>query len=216
VNLLLFGPPGSGKGTQGDILVKKFNLVKISTGDLLREEIKKKTPLGNEINTLISKGNLAPDHIVDNLIEKTISNKNYYNRFIFDGYPRNLNQAKNIDSLLQKSNQKISSVISLKIDKDTVTKRILGRIVCSKCGLIFNEYFYPPKKDNHNCSPDFLKKRSDDNERTISARFDVYLKETVPILDYYQKQNLLREINAMNDIDRISQQICDIITSLET
>ena len=137
MNLVLFGPPGAGKGTQENNLVKEFNLFKISTGDLLRDEIKKKSPLSEKIKSLIDKGDLVSDKTINDLIEKILSNKNYSNRMIFDGYPRNLNQAKSFDILAKKYNQKIYCVLSLKVNKDVIIKRILGRQICSKCGLIF-------------------------------------------------------------------------------
>ena len=141
MNIIIIGPPGSGKGTQGDTISKNFKLFKISTGELLREEINKKSSLGNQIKTIIDKGLLVSDDIINNLIEIIISNKNYSNRLIFDGYPRNLNQAQKLDDLINKYNQKISCVISLKVEEKTVIKRILGRQICLKCGLTFNEFF---------------------------------------------------------------------------
>ena len=215
MNLILFGPPGAGKGTQADIIVKKFNLYKISTGDLLREEIKKKTDLGNTIKSMIDKGILVTDTIINDLIIKILSDNKFYNRLIFDGYPRNINQTKNLDLLLKKYDQQISCVLCLNVEKATIIKRILGRLICSNCGLIFNEYFYPVTKINHSCDPKSLKKRSDDNENTIISRFETYLDKTLPILDFYKKQNLLHEINGMQKIDQISEEICGILASLE-
>ncbi len=216
MNLVLFGPPGAGKGTQANNLVKEFNLFKISTGDLLRDEIKKKGPLSEKIKSLIDKGHLVSDKTINDLIEKILSNKNYSNRMIFDGYPRNLNQAKSFDILAEKYNQKINCVLSLKVDKDVIIKRILGRQICSKCGLIFNEFFNPVTKKNHNCDSKFIQKRSDDNKKTIRKRFETYFKETLPILNYYQNQNLLYEIDGMGDISIIYKEIRVIIQRLET
>ena len=216
MNIVLFGPPGAGKGTQGDNLVKDYNLFKVSTGDLLREETKKKSVLGNKIKTIIDQGQFVSDDIIDNLIEKVLSNKIYFSRLIFDGYPRNLNQVESLNSLMNKYKQKISCVLSLKIDQNSVVKRILGRQVCSHCGLIFNKYNNKSTENNHSCNPSYLKTRSDDNEKTIISRFDTFNKETLPILNYYQKHNLLYEINGMNKIDEIYKEIQRIIHSLET
>ena len=195
MNIVLFGLPGAGKGTQGDILVKDFNLFKVSTGDLLREEIKKESSLGSKIKSIMEQGLFVSDDIINKLAEKIISNKNYFNRLIFDGYPRNLNQLKYLDILIKKYNQKISCVFNLKVDEKAVIKRIIGRQVCSKCGLTFNEFFNPESKKNHHCGSMFLQKRSDDNEKTARSRFDKYNKETLPTLDYYKNQNLLYEID---------------------
>ena len=216
MNIILFGPPGAGKGTQADNILKNFNLHKVSTGDLLRNEIKNNTKLSNKIKSTIENGSLAPDDIINSLIEKILSDKKFYNRLIFDGYPRNLNQAKNLNLLLKQFNQKISCVLCLNVDKESVTKRILGRQICSNCGLIFNKYFKLAKNKNHTCDPKFLSKRSDDNEKTIINRFETYLNKTLPILDYYKEQNLLHHINGLLKIDQISDEIRDIIASLET
>ena len=216
MNIILFGPPGAGKGTQSDKIVKKFNLYKVSTGDLLRDEIKNKTDLGNKIKSMMDTGLLIPDNIINDLIAKVIINKKNYNRLIFDGYPRNLTQAKNLDSQIKKNKQKISYVFSLKVDKETVIKRILGRKICSNCGLIFNDYYYPPSNKDHFCDPKFLSKRSDDNEKIVINRLETYLSITLPILDFYKDQNLLHQINGVAKIDQIFDEICDIIGPLET
>ena len=216
MNIILFGPPGAGKGTQATKVVKKFNLHKVSTGDLLREEIKNNTDLGNKIKSMMDMGSLISDNIINDLIAKVISNKKFYNRLIFDGYPRNLKQGKNLDSQIKKYKQKISCVLSLNVDKESIIKRISGRQTCVNCGLIFNEYYYPASSKNHSCDPKFLNKRSDDNKKTIINRFETYLNKTLPILDFYKEQNLLHQINGMAKIDQIFDEICGIIASLET
>ena len=149
MNVVIFGPPGAGKGTQAENLAKDYNLFKISTGDLLRSEIKKKNKLGQDIKNTIDQGKLVSDKIINNLLVSILNNKDYYNKLIFDGYPRNLNQAMNLDTEIVKSDQKIQCVLSLKVDKDLTIKRILGRQVCLKCGLTFNEFFNPSNKQNH-------------------------------------------------------------------
>ena len=207
MNIILFGPPGAGKGTQADKLVKDLNLFKVSTGDLLREEINKKTNLGNKIKHLIDKGNFVPDNIINDLIINILSNKKLSNRLIFDGYPRNIHQAENLDEILLKYKQKIYCVLCLKVEKDVVLKRILGRQVCSECGLIFNKFFYPPDKNNHKCKPEHLKTRTDDTESTILNRLKTYSKETAPLINYYKKQNLLKEVDGSGQIDQIYKEI---------
>ena len=212
----MFGPPGAGKGTQADKIVKNFNLYKVSTGDLLREEIKNNTYFANKIKSTVDKGLLVSDDIVNDLIANVLTDKKFYNRLIFDGYPRNLSQAKNLDLSTKKNNQKISCVLNLNVDKESIIKRILGRQTCTNCGLIFNEYFKPASRKNHSCDPKFLNKRSDDNEETIMNRFETYLNKTLPILDFYKEQNLLYHINGMTEIDQIFDKIRSIIASLET
>ena len=216
MNIILFGPPGAGKGTQADILVQFYELHKVSTGDLLRDEIKNNTDLGSKIKFLIDRGELVSDDIINNLIIKILSNKKFYNRLIFDGYPRNLNQAKKLDLLLKEYKQKISSVFSLEVNRESIIKRVIGRQICSKCGLTFNKFFNQATKKNHQCEIKFLQKRSDDNEKTVRNRFETYSKEALPILDYYQNQNLLYEIDGTDHIDKIYKEIRRIIHSLET
>ena len=216
MNIILFGPPGAGKGTQADKIVRNFDLYKVSTGDLLREEIKNNTDLGNKIKSIIDKGLLVSDNIINDLIIKILSDKKLYNRLIFDGYPRNLEQVINLDSCIKRYKQKISCVLSLNVEKEFIIKRILGRQICTNCGLIFNEYFKPATSINHSCDPKFLKKRSDDNEETIINRFETYLNTTLPILNFYKEQNLLHHINGMSEIDQIFDEIRYIIASLET
>ena len=216
MNIILFGPPGAGKGTQADKIVKNFNLYKVSTGDLLREEIKNNTDLGKKIKPTVDKGLLVSDNIINYLILNILSDKKFYNRLIFDGYPRNLEQAKNLHSYIKKYKQKISCVLNLNVDKESIIKRIVGRQTCANCGLIFNEYFKPASRKNHSCDPKFLNKRTDDNEKVIINRFETYLNKTLPILDYYKEQNLLHHINGLLKIDQIFEEIRAIIASLET
>jgi len=215
VNIILFGPPGAGKGTQTDNIVKFFNLYKVSAGDLLRNEIKNNTPLGKKIKSTLETGSFVSDEIINNLIREILLEKKIYNNLIFDGYPRNIDQARNLDVLLNKSKQKISCALSLNVDKDAIIKRILGRQTCIKCGLIFNKYFYPANEENHFCDPKFLTKRTDDNEDTIINRYEIYLARTLPILNFYKQQNLLREVNGMLKIDQIFEEIRSIISSLK-
>ena len=216
MNILLFGPPGAGKGTQADNLVKEFNFFKVSTGDLIRNEINKDNSLGRKMKSFIDVGKLVPDADINDLIEKILSNKKYFDRLIFDGYPRNSNQAKSLDSLLNKHDQKIKVVFSLKVDQKTIVKRILGRQVCSKCGLIFNTFFNKSIKEKHSCESKYLKTRSDDNEETLKERLKIYEIETSPVLNYYRGHNLLNEVDGMREIHEIYKEIRGIIRSLES
>ena len=215
MNIVLFGPPGAGKGTQSDKIANKFNLLKVSSGDLLRNKINKESKSSNTIKSSIDRGFLAPDEIINKLVENIVSDQKYSNKLIFDGYPRNITQVKNLDLLLKKYNQKLSCVLSLKVDNEIIIKRKLGRQTCSKCNLIFNRFFNPANDTNHPCGSHFLTKRADDNEETIKSRLDIYYKETLPVLNYYKSQNLWTEIDGMNEINHIYEEIEEFISSLK-
>ncbi len=215
MNVIIFGPPGAGKGTQSEFIVKKFNLFKLSTGDLLREEISKKTLLGIKITSVVNSGALVSDEIINSLIENIVSNKNYKNRIIFDGYPRNLSQAENLNKLLLKYDQKIDIVIRLKVVLDTIKKRITGRVICSKCGNTYNEFFNPPTSNTSCCKKEFLQKRGDDNADVAVKRFETYEKSTEPVLDFYKKMNLIKDINGESNIESIYSKISHYLTLIE-
>ena len=164
MNLIIFGPPGAGKGTQADFIVKKYNLFQLSTGEILRNEIKNKTELGIKISSSINSGSLVSDDIVEKLVEIFISDEKYKNRLIFDGYPRNLIQAKTLKKLLSKYNQKIDLVLKLSVSLETIKKRILERQA--------------------------LEKRADDSEEIAIKRYKTYEKSTEPVIEYYKILNL--------------------------
>ena len=163
MNIVIFGPPGAGKGTQSKFIVKKYNIHQLSTGDLLRNEIKKGSELGIKISSIMNSGELVSDEIVGDLIEKFISNENYKNKIIFDGYPRTLNQAKNLDTLLKKYNQKIDIVLKLDVSLETIKKRISER--------------------------KSIEKRADDKEEIAIKRFQNYEKSSEPVLNYYKQSS---------------------------
>ena len=189
MNISIFGPPGAGKGTQSNLIVKKFKLHQLSTGELLRREIENHTNLGKKIYSIINKGNLVSDEIVGNLIEKYISDENYKNRLIFDGYPRNLNQAKYLNILLKKYDQKIDIVLKLSVGLDMIKERILER------------------KN--------LEKRSDDKENIAIKRYENYESNIRPVIDFYKQSNLIKEINGEASITKISDEISGLIESIK-
>jgi len=215
MNLIIFGPPGAGKGTQSNFIVNKYDLFQLSTGKILREEVTNKTKLGVKIASLMSSGSLIENEIVNKLIEGFVSNKKYKNRFIFDGYPRNIEQANNLDVLLNKHGQKIDLVLDLLVSLDTIKKRISGRCVCSICGKIYNEFFNPPPKNSSCCASKFLEKRSDDTLDIAVKRFQTYERNMNPLIKFYKDLNLLKSVNGESTIPQINAEISDLIDSNE-
>ena len=188
MNLVIFGPPGAGKGTQSKFIVEKFNLFQLSSGEILRKEIINKTVLGLEISSLMNAGQLVSDQIASNLIEKFISNKEYKNRLIFDGYPRNLTQAKTLNELLNKYGQKINLVLKLSVSLETVKKRISERRA--------------------------LEKREDDSEEIAIKRYNTYEKNIEPVTNFYKKTNLLKVVNGEGSINEINNEIRGLIDGI--
>ena len=188
MNIVIFGPPGAGKGTQSNYIVKEFQLHQLSTGELLRKEIKDNTELGIQISSIINSGNLVSDNIVSNLIEKYISKRSYKERLIFDGYPRNLNQAKNLEKLLKKYDQKISLALKLSVSLSTIKQRISERKT--------------------------LEKREDDNEIIAIKRYENYEKNIEPVINFYKQSNLLRVVNGEASITEISSEIRGLIEAI--
>ena len=218
MNLILFGPPGAGKGTQSSFLVESEKMFQLSTGDLLRAELKSGSDLSKQLKEIMDAGKLVSDDIINNLIEKKISDPSVKNNIIFDGFPRNLEQAKSLDNMLNKYNQKISAIINLKVDYSVLVKRISGRVSCTICKKPFNEFFDPPIEpnncSNNNCGSRELIKRSDDNESTVKNRLKTYDDQTLPILDYYRKKGIVKDVDAMKAINEVTGEIKSIISNL--
>jgi len=212
VNIILFGPPGAGKGTQSQKIAKKFNLHQVSTGDLLRNEIKNKSYIGNKIEKIISQGDFVTDDIVNKILKTVIINPLYRNRNIFDGYPRNTTQAESLEIMLNSDNQSINFILFLKVNREIIEKRILGRIICEKCNKTFNEYLTKEEIENHKCGKNYLKKRKDDNLETIINRYDEYVKKTKPVLDFFSQRSYFHEIDGSQKIHEITSKIEQILT----
>ena len=212
MNLILLGPPGAGKGTQAKFIAKKFNLYQLSTGDLLRDEIKNKTEIGKKIDHIIAHGDFVVDEIVNQLLKTVIKNSSNRNNIIFDGYPRNISQAKNLEIILNADNQSINFILFLKVTREVIEKRILGRITCEKCNKTFNKYLNKEEIEKHKCGNNYLKKREDDNQEVIITRYDEYMKKTKPVLDFYSSRSYFHEIDGSQKIQAITNKIEQILT----
>ena len=211
MNIILFGPPGAGKGTQAQFIVNKHNYFQLSTGNLLREEVKSDTPLGAEIELLISNGKFVSDKVVNTLLRNSITNLKFRDRIIFDGYPRNVDQAKNLEVILDGFDQTIGHVIFLNVSKDIIEKRIMGRMTCDKCNMTLNEFFNKEEIELHPCGKEFLKRRKDDNFDVVVARYDTYMRTTMPVLNFYSKNTNFTEIDGAAEIEQITIKINDVL-----
>ena len=211
MNIILFGPPGAGKGTQAQRLVDHHNYFQISTGDLLRNEAKKKTDLGIEIESLISKGDFVSDEIVNKLLISSISELDENQSIIFDGYPRTISQAKNLKNILSEFDRQIDYIISLQVSREIIEKRIIGRLTCEKCNTTLNEYFDKDKIKDLQCNGKYLVKRKDDNLETLLNRYDKYMETTKPVLDFMSKESQIDEVDGSLKIEEITGKIEGII-----
>ena len=211
MNIILFGPPGAGKGTQAQFIVKKKNYFQLSTGNLLRNEVMLGTLLGSEIEKLISNGKFVSDKIVNTLLKQSITNLKFRDRIIFDGYPRNVDQAINLELILNEFEQTIGHIIFLNVSRDIIEKRIMGRVTCEKCNMTLNEFFNKEQINLHPCGIEHLKKRKDDSLDVVIARYDTYMKATKPVLDFYSKNLNFTEIDGAAEIDHITNKINDIL-----
>ncbi|MEN8154211.1 MAG: adenylate kinase [Acidobacteriota bacterium] len=206
--IILFGAPGSGKGTQAEKIENEFGYMKISTGDLIRDEVSKKSDIGNKIEDTIKSGNLISDEIIIDIVKKKINGKDITSGYIMDGFPRTLFQAE----ALSKVEVEKEIPIFLKVNDDMVVKRITSRLFCKTCGKIYNKKFNPPKKRCvcDNCG-EVLSERTDDSEEIIKKRIHVYRKETMPVIEFYKQKGNLREIDAVGEINDIYSVVRDII-----
>jgi len=215
-SIIFIAPPAAGKGSQSKLISDKYNIPHISTGDLLREAINSGNEVGKLVELEIKKGNLVKDDIILNLLENRLKQDDCNNGYILDGFPRNLNQAKEYEILLDKLNKQMGIVIFLELDKEISKKRILGRLSCKKCGRVYNEFIEEakPRKEGFcdRCNIE-LSKRDDDNEVTFEQRYNTYLKETKPLINYYENKNILYHVNSGISLDYTFKEIERIIGS---
>jgi adenylate kinase len=211
MRIILLGPPGVGKGTQAQLLASKYNLLPISTGDLLREEVALSSPVGRKVEQYIRKGHLVPDDIMFEIVDSMLI-ENREQGILFDGFPRNLNQARNLEKSLAQLGQAVDIAIEMYLDEDEIVKRLINRRYCSKCGRIYNYITDPPAKDGV-CDVDGQKlvKREDDNEEVIKKRFQIYQTETRPLISHYKTLNVYKRIEAQGDQEEVSRALSEIV-----
>lgn len=207
MNIILFGPPGAGKGTQAKELIERFSIPQISTGDILRAAIANKTPLGLEAKKLMDAGNLVSDDIVNGLVAERLKEKDTEKGFILDGYPRTVEQAKVLDVILEKQEKEIEKVIALIVEDDEILKRITGRRVSKKTGKIYHVIYNPPVDEN----PEDLEQRADDTEEVVLNRLKQYKAQTAPVLDYYKSKGKVAEIQGERESKYITEEIVDLL-----
>lgn len=212
MNIVFLGPPGAGKGTQAKILIERYGIPQISTGDMLREHRAKGTELGKKAQEYMDKGQLVPDEIILGMVKERLSQADCEKGFILDGFPRTVAQAEALDKLLLDMGKKLDFALALIVPDDLLVERLTGRRTCKNCGMMYH-IKYKPSKVEGKC--DFcggeLYQRPDDNEETVRNRLKVYHEQTAPLIEYYRNKGILREIDGSKSIEEITQQIISIL-----
>ena len=206
--LILLGAPGVGKGTQGVLISKEYSIPQISTGDILRKEVKEQTELGKKAKAYMDKGELVPDDIIIDMMEKRIKQDDCKNGFILDGFPRTTAQAKAFDEMLQKNGLNLDKVLLIDVPEEEIISRLTGRRVCESCGAVYHIKYNPPKKDGvcDKCGGKLIQ-RDDDKEEVVRNRLEVYKKSTMPLIDYYKNSGKLVVVDGMGEIEEIFERV---------
>lgn len=216
MQLLLMGPPGAGKGTQAVKLVEKFSIPQISTGDMFRTAVKEGTELGKKAKACMDAGTLVPDEVTIGIVRERLSKDDCKGGFILDGFPRNVEQAKALEKILDELNLKLTKVLNIHVPAADLIERAVGRRICKKCGATYHVKFNAPKVDNvcDNCGEN-LYQRADDNEETMKNRLSVYEESTRPLIDYYEKVGLYTEIDGRQAIDKVTEDLVNVLNSVK-
>ena len=206
--ILLMGPPGAGKGTQAEKLIRDYGIPQISTGDMFRAAVKAGTALGIEAKSYMDKGALVPDSVTIGIVKERLQQEDCKKGWILDGFPRNTDQARALDKILKEIGIKLTSVITIKVENKDLIKRICGRMMCKKCGASFHKEFRLPVRENicDNCGSE-LYQRADDNEATVGQRLAVYERKTKPLIDYYKESGSYCEIDGNQSMEDVYKQI---------
>jgi len=218
MNLILLGPPGAGKGTQAKRLETARGLVQLSTGDMLRQAVASGSPLGRQAKKVMEAGQLMPDEIIIAMIAERIAAPDARNGFVLDGFPRTEAQAAALDKMLAQGGRKLDAVIELAVDEDALIERISGRFTCTKCGAGYHDKFHPPKKQGvcDRCGSSEFVRRKDDNPETLKARLEAYRAQTAPIVPYYRRKGLLKDVDGMATPDQVTRAIETILADVAT
>ena len=208
MKILLIGPPGGGKGTQAKKISSKFNIPQISTGDMLREHVKKMSPLGIKAKEFMDSGELVPDNLILEMMKKKLSDNECQNGYILDGFPRTLPQAEGLDRILNEINSKLNNVIIIEVNDNTIIDRMSGRRIHKNSGRIYHIKFNPPKNDGlDDITNEPLSIRSDDKKETVKNRLEIYHDITKPLINYYSKKDILSKVNGEDKIDNVFSNI---------
>jgi adenylate kinase len=215
MNLILLGAPGAGKGTQAKLIVSKYNIPQISTGDMLREAVANETELGMKAKEYMDKGELVPDEVVIGIVKERLSQPDCERGFILDGFPRTLNQAEALDKILRELGKQIDAVINVAVPEEEIVKRIVNRRTCKKCGAVYHLIYNPPKKDGKcdRCGGE-LYQRDDDKEETVKERLRVYKAQTEPLIEYYSRKDLVYDVDGTKSIEGVFEEIEGILDGL--
>nr|5G3Z_A Chain A, ADENYLATE KINSE [synthetic construct] len=216
MNLVLMGLPGAGKGTQAEKIVEKYGIPHISTGDMFRAAIKEGTELGLKAKSFMDKGELVPDEVTIGIVRERLSKDDCKKGFLLDGFPRTVAQAEALDNILKELGKKLDYVINIEVPKEELMERLTGRRICKTCGATYHLIFNPPKVEGvcDKCGGE-LYQRADDNEETVANRLDVNMKQTQPLLDFYEEKGYLRNIDGQQDINKVFADIDALLGGLK-
>ncbi|KML36688.1 adenylate kinase [Cytobacillus firmus] len=216
MNLVLMGLPGAGKGTQAEKIVQKYGIPHISTGDMFRAAIKDETDLGLKAKSFMDKGELVPDEVTIGIVRERLSKDDCEKGFLLDGFPRTVAQADALENILSDLNKKINYVVNIDVDQSILMERLTGRRICKDCGATYHLVFNPPAKDGvcDRCGGE-LYQRADDNEATVQNRLDVNIKQTKPLLDFYETKGYLRNIDGQQDINKVFSDLDALLGGLQ-